>query len=742
MPREKNPVRRFVATLIVVLIGTGILAIAVFGPGGSPSNQQTPAQQVETATPSETPDESEVEVAQDATPSDPPATTDPVDAVAAGDQPSISPVEESDSQPAPAGSLTGLRARVFPAGQDFGAIGGIDASAGDRLQLAFTPYGAGVESITLASYYKTVKRTDNYEVQEQKTVSSNFGPLSVASLASVGVEITSEGAPAQFIDLRTTSDGAFWQAVAPGHFQAVIENENGDPVARIDKRYSLREDAYEIDIDQHFENLSGQPLTIRWYQYGPVDMPIGDAGYGGDKRRLSLGGIPAGATLPQRIGGIYSRSKALKRADKADGQALLWPSPGAEYDLTWVAAKNRYFTFAVVRRFSDSETAAARPNRTLDQVEEIYAIVLGRKGGGPFDERVLALQFNGPAIPVSPATRADLSIAAYAGPTSSTSIAKSPGPDLAGLDRLVIYNFGGPCAFCTFQWLTQILLWFLNFVHSYIVFDWALSIMLLVLVVRSILHPITKKSQIGMQRFSKHMQELQPKMEKIKERYRNDPKRQQQELLKLQREEGMGLQHMLGCFPMFLQTPVWIALYAMLFFVFELRHEPAFFGVFQAITGGRWNFLSDLSAPDQFISFGRSILTIPLFGDIESINILPFFLGLVFFLQQKYLTPPTTANLTPEQKSQQKMIKIMMVILFPVIMYNAPSGLSIYFITNSTLGILESRYIRAHIDQMDLTPQKKQPPKKKVANQAVPASPFSKNKDPKGGQSYKQRRKK
>jgi YidC/Oxa1 family membrane protein insertase len=63
--------------------------------------------------------------------------------------------------------------------------------------------------------------------------------------------------------------------------------------------------------------------------------------------------------------------------------------------------------------------------------------------------------------------------------------------------------------------------------------------------------------------------------------------------------------------------------------------------------------------------------------------------------------------MTPEQELQQKMIKYMMVFMFPVMMYNAPSGLAIYFITNSVLGILESRWIKAHIEKHKLLEIKK-----------------------------------
>jgi YidC/Oxa1 family membrane protein insertase len=83
-------------------------------------------------------------------------------------------------------------------------------------------------------------------------------------------------------------------------------------------------------------------------------------------------------------------------------------------------------------------------------------------------------------------------------------------------------------------------------------------------------------------------------------------------------------------------------------------------------------------------------------------------MGFIFYLQQKYLTPPTTTTLTPEQETQHRIMKRVMPLIFPLFLYSAPSGLTLYILTSSTIGILESRYIRAHVDSLDLTtPSKK-----------------------------------
>src|SRR5262249_35472634 len=145
-------------------------------------------------------------------------------------------------------------------------------------------------------------------------------------------------------------------------------------------------------------------------------------------------------------------------------------------------------------------------------------------------------------------------------------------------------------------------------------------------------------------------------------------------------------------------------------------HQPAFFGVFQHL-GQRWGFLADLAEPDRFIDFGHRVTTLPMLGEISSINILPIILAVVFFIHQKYLQPPMM-NQTAEQEAQQKLVKWMSVIMFPLFMYNYPSGLGLYFITNSTLGIFENKWIRKDIDKHGLA----DPDKMRAQRQAKAAS--------------------
>jgi len=100
------------------------------------------------------------------------------------------------------------------------------------------------------------------------------------------------------------------------------------------------------------------------------------------------------------------------------------------------------------------------------------------------------------------------------------------------------------------------------------------------------------------------------------------------------------------------------------------------------------------------------------FGFLSNPMVPLILMGVIFFIQQKYMSPPPSPTMTQEQINQQKIMKVMMVVLFPLMLYSAPSGLTLYILTSSSIGILESRYIRRHIDEMDLQPKKKDAPGK------------------------------
>lgn len=761
MREEPNKlVRILVPVLLFVGLGGAVVASFLFGGKTTASNSPSPSSTTPTASTPADPAAPSASVTgvptSGATPGSTPGTADGGPATAAAGaatgtaQTSTTPAPSPPpAVPAPAGSdptaaLSGLRAIEYPRepltnlGSSTPRSGLPSKSGGYEMELVFSHTGAGVKELLLANHFEHADAKSHEALQRfapsaaaPKDSGIGITPFAMEAVSLNGQRVTLS---LNLADLNKT----FWKQTAPGVFEASIVDAAGTPVAKVRRQYELALGAYEFTIRQSVENLTALPLKIRWEQFGPADPPLGPIRYGGDTRHL-------------RFGYLYDATVDASRTTYADGfnlthheilgdakinpqtglpywdVAIKWPNERSRKDnlsLVWAAMTGRYFAVSMhvpvpsggsaaalagdAKRLSTVETIErfVVPNgnpATSDFMTGIMNFVLGRQR---LPAGVAVLKTTSPEIAVGPSATADLSHAVYAGPIYDNAIKAQPAAVAVGLREIISYSFGGPCAFCTFQTLTHLLLDFLSVLRAYVTHDWALAIMLLVVCVRTILHPVTRWSQVSMLRFGKQMQRVGPKMKAIQEKYKGDPTRLREEVAKLHREEGINYAGMLGCLPMFLQTPVWIALSAMLFFAFELRHQQAFFGLFQSLSGGNWLFLADLAEPDNLIGFGREI-RVPLLssfmGPVTGLNILPLMMGVLFFIQQKYMTPPQApGTLSPEMEQQLKIQKVLMVVMFPVFMYNAPSGLALYFLTNSTLGIFESKWIRAHVDKTEL----------------------------------------
>jgi len=708
MPESSKSIARLlVPTAVLAVVGL-LIVWPLIGGQGQGAGQGTAAPQ-RPATPATTPATSPPADAQPT--QDPPRDpqgqpTQPDQQAQQGSPPSQSKPESSsqpDSQPQtdpPPPADGGYRVLPVQAPDAYAPLGAAGPDDG-VLRLVFSPRGAGVERIELPRHKRELGSPDPVLVQQTWSMTTAQGLTSrIVPFAATAVEVN--GQP---VNVYTADGRPAWRELGPGRFQATIANDAGEPVLRLERRYVADGTNYAFELERTAENLTDRPLRVRWTGFGPAQLYQESQGYGGEKRRVRFGyvapGSPAFVVGSDFLLGLHGLSGPR---DKATGLyepvRVLWPNPTSRdnrYELVWVGQTNRYFGVAV-HALPDGQTQAAP---LLEEVERVERVLLDPSAKTSTDAYTVGLRLVSPELEVAPGSSAALRVGVFAGPKTEDVIASTPGASAVNLVSLVQYTFGGPCAMCTFQWLAHILIALLEFVHDYLTYDWALAIIVLVLIVRTVLHPVTKWSQIRVQRFGHQMQQMAPKQKKLQEKYKDDTKRMQAEMAKLWREEGVNPAGMLGCLPMFLQMPVWVALYATLYFAADLRHQPAFFGVFQQMGG--WAFLGDLSQPDSAIPLPTSMhFELPLMGEIASLNVLPFLLALVFFLQQKYLMPPQSATMTPEQLAQQKMIKVMMVVMFPIFMYAAPSGLALYFIANSTLGILESRYIRAHIDKKKL----------------------------------------
>ena len=648
--------------------------------------------------------------------------TEPVveaDAPGESDAPAsdVDPPGDADAPAADASDLPPLRVRGVDEQPEV-ALGSIDPDSGFKLRLGLNVYGAAVNRVQLTDYFTSVEQEDHYTLLNPITLPGTTDPYAFAYAAN-GVSVNG-----QYLRL----DNAPWEVVEStperAAFRLIVEDEAGDAVLELRRVYRLDADSYDIDLSQRLVNRSGGPLDVVFSQNAQGDLTGDDASYLGDRRQYVVGYVK-----PTRDPGrtrVYTENGFIGRQSVAGGNNVLWPRPGVisdapDAELTWFASENRYFAVATHPRVApEMIEQGPTPLSGVPDLEDVFPDVrtVVRPGAPGVNDAAVYFTLASEPVTLGPNQARRLDLGIFAGPRKESLFERQPYAAM-NFEEMIRYELG--CTWCTFQWLADALLWYLKLLYGQIVhlagmgigvFDWGVAIIILVATVRLLLHPITKRSQANMMKMSKQMAALQPELAKLKKKYKDDQKKQQQEMMKLYREKGVNPANALGCLPMLLQTPIWIALYAMLYFAIELRHEPAFYGVFQGIGslfGGYWPFLADLAVSDRFIplmeSSENTILRLPIITlDYSAINILPPLMAVVMFLNMKFTQPPPPENETDEQKQQRRQQQIVMRIfpfLFPILLYSAPSGLTLYICASTAAGIVDSYLVRKHVRDME-----------------------------------------
>ena len=244
-----------------------------------------------------------------------------------------------------------------------------------------------------------------------------------------------------------------------------------------------------------------------------------------------------------------------------------------------------------------------------------------------------------------------------------------------GLGELMYYGWFGFVA----RPMSVVLHFFYGIVHNY-----GLAILMLTVLVRGCMFPLSRKQALG----ARKMQELQPEIKRIQEKYKNDMEgrtKAQQELFRKHNYNPLS-----GCLVLFVQLPIFIGLYRSLMVDIELRDAPLLWG------GVRW--CSNLAAPDMLFDWsgfwtgigwesfnnGQSMFALgPYF------NVLPILTVVLFVVQQKMFMPPA---MDEKSAQQQKMMKYMMIFM-GVLFFKVASGLCIYFIASSMWGLAERKFL-------------------------------------------------
>jgi YidC/Oxa1 family membrane protein insertase len=227
-----------------------------------------------------------------------------------------------------------------------------------------------------------------------------------------------------------------------------------------------------------------------------------------------------------------------------------------------------------------------------------------------------------------------------------------------------------------FNAISSVLLVVLNGLH-WLTRNWGVAIILLTVLVRALLFPINRRSQTAMARYATKQKRLQPRIDEIKKKYASDAARQRQEQAKLMQQEGL-FPPLGGCLPMFVQIPVFFGLYRALGVSFDLR-QASFLG-----------WINDLSLPDRMFEINLST-HLPFLGTIQYLNVLPPIMVALWIWQQRGMPLPAD-----EQAAKMQKMMMWMPVMMGFFLYNYAAGLSLYMITQSSLGVIEQKVIKKY----------------------------------------------
>ena len=237
------------------------------------------------------------------------------------------------------------------------------------------------------------------------------------------------------------------------------------------------------------------------------------------------------------------------------------------------------------------------------------------------------------------------------------------GPKSMSVLKSVDYDLVKAVNFGMFDILAKPCVWIMDFIYNYIP-NYGVAIIILTILSKVLLWPLGNKSYKSMAQ----MKKIQPLMAEIKEKYKDDKKKMNEEMMGLYKTYKVN--PLGGCLPMVVQIPVFFALYRMLYEAIELRHAPFFL------------WINDLSAPDRLFRFDFSI---PFMQPPYGIPVLTIIMGVTMFIQQK-MSPPAG------DPTQAKMM-MMMPIVFTVIFINFSSGLVLYWLVNNIISVAQQYYI-------------------------------------------------
>ena len=387
------------------------------------------------------------------------------------------------------------------------------------------------------------------------------------------------------------------------------------------KRFVLKRDSYAVGVDYQVKNVSAQPLEVQFY--GQLKQTIAAP------ESSSSPGMMASAFHGAAYSSAEQRYEKVKFTDINETKLDVATQAG------WAGMLQHYFVTAWTGK-------ADAQNHIYSKAVNVKADV---KDSG---EAIIGIKL--PLTTVAANSEAVVGTSLWIGPKLQDQMATVA----QHLDLTVDYGY--------LWFIAQPLFQLLQFLHS-LVGNWGVAIILITLIVRGGMYPLSKAQYTSMAK----MRLLQPKLTALRERFGDDRQKMSQAMMELYKEEKVN--PLGGCFPLLIQMPIFIALYWTLMESVELRHAPF----------ALW--LTDLSVKDPYY-------------------VLPLLMGATMWWIQKM--SPTTVTDPMQQKVMQ-----FMPIIFTFMFLWFPSGLTLYWVVSNIVTITQQTIIFRQLEKKGLHSRKK-----------------------------------
>jgi YidC/Oxa1 family membrane protein insertase len=511
---------------------------------------------------------------------------------------------------------------TFAAVQQDSAGETITHLANDFIDVAFTDYGGAIKDVALKKYPAVFGRPDPYV----------FNALHVNSMLAL-------------VDFPGLDDGTRYTLVSHTEreivFRAVFENH-----IEVTRRYTLEPsatttgDPYQLRHETVFRNLTAEttPLPRLALSLGTAAaIDIHDLGY-----YLNTGYFDGNST--QFVVGSKFEGGILSWFGLAPKTPVPLPVSEKISPVVWASVKNQFFTSILTP--DKAGIGLVTRGVGLPPFRGSTVPSIGITGNALFDVK-----------PLAPHGETKLGMDFYVGPKEYSRLAKT---DIFKHDQDKVMQFG------YFKFFSELLLRIMTWVCSW-VHNWGLAIIITTLAIKTIFLPFS----FAMARSARRMQKIQPLLQALREKYKDNSKKLQEGQMALFKEHKIN--PLAGCLPMLIQMPFFFGIFAMLRSASELRLAP-------------FLWVQDLAAPDTIAHVGGF-----------AINLLPLLMGATMMSQMFLVPQPATMD-----KTQATMMRFMP-LMYVAICYNYSCALSLYSTVNSLFTIGQQILINRMKDDGDPT---------------------------------------